>query len=71
MASPYDDLTASEWEAKTRELIDAHPLNSSELYQITIQVWDDIFESGIGSKSFRIGVDLFPRPQVMGFSSMN
>jgi hypothetical protein len=30
-------------------------------------VWKDIFESGIGGKPFRIGVNLFPKPQIMGF----
>lgn len=67
MTSPYQDLPVADWEAKTRDLINAHPIDSTELYQIVIQAWDDIFESGIGSKPFKIGVDLFPRPQVMGF----
>lgn len=67
MTSPYHALSVSEWAAKTRELINAHPLDSTELYQIVMQVWDDIFESGIGSKPFRIGIDLFPRPQIMGY----
>jgi ScaI restriction endonuclease len=67
MTSPYHGLSVSGWEAKTRELINAHPIDSTELYQIVVQVWDDIFESGIGSKPFKIGVDLFPRPQIMGF----
>src|SRR5690606_6973370 len=55
------------WQAKTLELIDMHPLDSGELYQIVLLVWMDIFRSGIGSKPFQIGVDLFPAPQIMGF----
>lgn len=67
MLSPYAGLAVSEWESKTRELIEKHPLDSTELYEIVHQVWNDIFESGIGSKPFKIGVDLFPRPQIMGY----
>lgn len=55
------------WQAKTLELIAMHPLDSSELYQIVLQVWADIFRSEIGSKPFRIGIELFPSPQIMGF----
>lgn len=48
-------------------LAKAHPLKPKEAVDAILQVWDDIFKSGIGSKPFRIGVDLFPKPQVMGF----
>ena len=67
MKSPYEGLSVSEWESKTKELIDNHPLDANELYEVVHEVWNDIFESGIGSKPFRIGIDLFPRPQIMAF----
>lgn len=42
-------------------------MDPNEIYEVVMQVWDDIFNSGIGSKPFRIGSELFPRPQVMAF----
>lgn len=66
-ASPYTGLEVAQWEAKTLELIHNHPLDTDELYSIVIQVWDDIFASSIGSRAFRIGQDLLPQPQIMGF----
>jgi len=56
--SPYDGLGIEEWEAKTRELIREHPLDSNEIYEVSIRVWEDMFNSGIGGKPFRIGIDL-------------
>ena len=55
------------WEAKTRELIGLHPLDTAQFYHLIRGVWDDIFASKIGSKPFQIGMDLFPQPQIMGF----
>jgi hypothetical protein len=65
--SPYHELTIDQWQSKTVELVKQHPLNTDELYEIVLKVWADIFRSGIGSKPFRIGVDLFPAPQIMGY----
>lgn len=67
MESPYHGLPPAAWQAKTRELIAQHPLDTTELYKIVVQTWADIFNSEIGSKPFRIGTDIFPRPQIMGF----
>ncbi len=67
MIDPYSELPVAEWSTKTRALIALHPLKMDELRAVVLQVWDSIFKSGIGSKPFRIGVDLFPRPQVMAF----
>ncbi len=67
MTSPYYGLPIEQWQEKTLELIKSHPLDANELYSIVLSVWDDIFKSHIGSRPFRIGVDLFPRPQIMGF----
>lgn len=67
MSSPYAGLPVDQWETTTRKLIAQHPLEMTELNEIVMNVWDDIFSSGIGSKPFRIGVDLYPRPQIMGY----
>lgn len=65
MVSPYAGLDPEKWPRRTRELIDAHPLDPSELLEIVEQSWATIFKSQLGA--FRIGEHLFPRPQVMGF----
>lgn len=67
MVSPYSGLDVSQWKSKTLELIAAHPLDTTELYGIVVAAWKSIFNSGIGSKPFRIGHEIFPRPQIMGF----
>ncbi len=67
MESPYTGLPIQDWQAKTLELIERHPLESQEIYQIVMQVWDQIFQSSITNRGYKIGVDLFPVPQIMGF----
>jgi hypothetical protein len=65
--SPYHGLRVNAWEKRTRELILDHPLDTAEIYEVVLKVWNDIFNSGIGSKPFKIGQDLFPRPQIMAY----
>jgi len=67
MTSPYAGLATEDWAEKTRELIKIHPLSPKEIYEVVIQVWQKIFESNFTSKNYKIGVDLFPRPQIMGY----
>jgi hypothetical protein len=67
MSSPYEGIPVELWKQKTRELIYNHPLNTNELYEVVLTCWQDIFQSTIGSKPFRIGTDILPTPQVMGF----
>jgi hypothetical protein len=67
MNSPYNGIPISKWAQRTIELIEEHPLDPNEIYEVVLNVWDDIFNSRIGSKPFKIGTDLFPRPQIMGF----
>lgn len=67
MASPYDGIPLEEWKEVTHALIATHPLDMEELSEVVLQVWEDIFLSGIGSKPFKIGVDFFPRPQIMAY----
>jgi hypothetical protein len=65
--SPYHRLRVNAWEKRTRELIREHPLDTAAIYDVALKAWDDIFNSGIGSKPFKIGQDLFPRPQIMAY----
>ena len=67
MQSPYTGLPVQYWEWKTRELIEQHPLDPQEIYDVVIQVWSEIFQSSITSRGYKIGIDLFPTPQIMGF----
>jgi hypothetical protein len=65
--SPYRGLNVSTWEKRTRALISEHPLDTAEIYEVVLKAWANIFRSGIGSKPFKIGQDLFPRPQIMAY----
>ncbi|MDQ3437799.1 MAG: ScaI family restriction endonuclease [Actinomycetota bacterium] len=65
--SPYQGLDESACTDKTRELIDAHPVDPKEFVEVVLLSWDAIFSSRIGAKGFRVGEHLFPKPQIMGF----
>jgi len=67
MSSPYTGLLPERWENKTKELIAKHPLAVAEICEVVRIVWNQIFESRITSRDYRIGVDLFPTPQVLGY----
>lgn len=64
--SPYDNIPLEQWEEKTAELIDGHPLDRQDIVDIVRLSWEAIFESRLGGK-FRIGYEIFPQPQIMGF----
>jgi hypothetical protein len=65
--SPFDGVPVAGWLEKTKELIDEHPLDRAELVEVVLTAWRSIFESKIGMNELRIGVDLYPKPQIMGF----
>lgn len=65
MKSPYDGLGESEWTNKTRVLINEHPLDSKQIKKIVLDSWECISNTLIGN--YKIGVDIFPKPQIMGF----
>jgi len=67
MESPYNGVRPNSWPQITRQLIEEHPLPASEIVDVVLGTWDSIFASTIGSKHFRIGVQIFPKPQIMGF----
>jgi len=66
MPSPYDDIPPVGWAARTAELIESHPLDTGEIVEVVLASWDAIFESRLGGK-FRIGHEIYPQPQIMGF----
>ncbi|MCY4490475.1 MAG: ScaI family restriction endonuclease [Thaumarchaeota archaeon] len=63
--SPYAGLNKSEWEDKTKELIDAHPLKENFIKKTVLDSWECILKTSIGK--YKIGIDIFPKPQIMGF----
>lgn len=67
MLSPYSGLSIEDWEAKTKEPIKLHPLAPNEIYEVVIQEWSEIFNPSITSRAYKIGIDLFPSPQILGF----
>jgi hypothetical protein len=67
MKSPYKGVARNKWLEVTRRLIRSHPLSSQEIVDVVLRTWDSIFESRMGSKDFKIGRDIFPKPQIMGF----
>lgn len=67
MRSPYKDVRPDKWSEVTRKLVEKHPLSTQDIVDVVLSSWDSIFASGIGPKGFRIGKDIFPKPQIMGF----
>lgn len=67
MASPYKDIPQSDWIKVTKELIKQHPLEPAEIVDVVLGSWNSIFKSRLGVHGFKIGLDIFPKPQIMGF----
>jgi hypothetical protein len=67
MTSPYKGKQSKEWSAITNKIVKKHPLSTKEIVDVVLSSWSSIFASGIGSKGFKIGKDIFPKPQIMGF----
>ena len=66
-ASPYHRKPTSRWFAVTQALLRDYPLSSSDLVAVVQGAWEGIFESSIGRGNYRIGREILPQPQVMGF----
>ena len=67
MTSPYIGIHSDKWAAKTDELISSYPLEMDELVDVVRASWEGVFASKIGSKGFRIGKHIFPKPQIIAF----
>ncbi len=65
--SPFKGKPVSRWEGITEKLLQDHPLDSDSIVAVVLAAWQSIFDSRMGSRGFRIGKDLFPKPQIMGF----
>ncbi|HPJ81976.1 MAG TPA: ScaI family restriction endonuclease [Saccharofermentans sp.] len=67
MCSPYRGLSVGCWKEKTQELIKMHPLSDKDIVDVVLSSWKSIFDSQFGTAGFKIGVDIFPKPQILGF----
>lgn len=67
MTSPYAGKNPEKWLAVTKELIKKHPLSPQEIKEVVLQSWDDIFQSKISKRGYKIGQDIYPKPQILGF----
>lgn len=67
MSSPYSGLRPEKWLNVTRRLLADHPLSTREIGDVVLASWESIFATSIGTKAFKIGQDIFPKPQIMGF----
>ncbi len=67
MDSPYANQPIENWLEITKKLIKEHPLSTKELIGASLGAWKDILKSGIGEERFKIGKDIFPAPQIMGY----
>ncbi|NOU00739.1 MAG: ScaI family restriction endonuclease [Gallionella sp.] len=66
MQSPYQDVAPDQWVTVTDKLISLHPLKPKEIVDVVLEAWSSIFTSAIGAHGFKIGKDIFPKPQIMG-----
>jgi len=64
--NPYEGVPAAGWRAITEKLIRRHPLSEEEIVDSVLVAWTDLHLSVLGRK-LRIGKDIFPNPQIIGF----
>lgn len=65
ITSIYATVSPDKWIEITKELLARHPLKPKEIVDVVLTSWTDIFKSKIGRG--KIGQDIFPKPQIMGF----
>lgn len=65
--SPYTGLKPDDWSVVTQKLVRSHPLDPQEIVDVVLYAWGAIFDSRFGKKGFRIGREIFPKPQILGF----
>lgn len=63
--SPYAGLSEDRWLATTKKLVAKYPITMTTVAKMVFETWDAIFESTIGRYA-KIGVHIFPTPQMMG-----
>lgn len=67
MNSPYQNISVENWKEVTQKLIKEHPLTAVEIKEVVENCWSEILDTQIGSRLYKIGKDIFPKPQIMGF----
>lgn len=67
MNSPYQNKKPNDWLETTKSLIKKHPLTPEEIKRVVLHSWDDIFLSKIGRHGYKLGKDIYPKPQILGF----
>lgn len=65
-ASPYAGASVDRWKAITDDLVKRFPVSTKDIRSIVDASWSGIFSSTIAGK-FKVGTDIFPRPQILGF----
>jgi hypothetical protein len=66
-SSPYYARPQKDWKSITENLLANYPLSKDEMIKITLESWKGIFDTGIGKEGVKIGKDILPSPQIMGF----
>ncbi len=63
---PYGGVPPGRWPAVTERLVRDHPLDQDEIVESVLAAWKNLHASTIGRR-LRIGRDIFPNPQIIGF----
>ncbi len=63
--SPYLGKKSDNWEEITKDLIQKHPISTTELKKTVLDSWDSILKTSIAN--YKIGIDIFPTQQMLGF----
>ncbi|PJK12029.1 restriction endonuclease [Lysobacteraceae bacterium NML95-0200] len=63
--SPYAGVAKTDWPLVTEQLISSHPL-TPHIVEIINDAWQGMFSTSIGQAGLKIGVDIFPKPQIIG-----
>lgn len=65
--SPYAKHRQKDWKDITDSLLASHPLDMDEIVDVVRASWSSIFHTTIGASKFKLGRDIKPQPQMMGF----
>lgn len=63
--NPYSNTPEDEWQKLTSRLVNNHPL-TPYLVDLVMDSWRGLFNTSFGTHGLKIGVDIFPKPQITG-----
>ncbi|ELN0853192.1 ScaI family restriction endonuclease, partial [Escherichia coli] len=63
--NPYLNIPESQWQELTSYLVNNHPL-TPHLVSLVMDSWRGLFNTSFGMHDLKIGVDIFPKPQIIG-----